>query len=94
MSDALTTVIIAVALAGGTVNIDVQPKTRKQKKALKRINNGNEILYKQMCRMQTRNFAKSSRNFAAGIIRLLELHGKRKADAGNQGFCKGCQRQD
>ena len=36
MSSGLTTGIIAVALASGKVNIDVQPKTSKQKKALKR----------------------------------------------------------
>lgn len=36
MNSGLTTGIIAVALAIGKVNIDVQPKTRKQKKALKR----------------------------------------------------------
>ena len=36
MSLGLTTGIIAVALSSGTVNIDVPPMTRKQKKSLKR----------------------------------------------------------
>lgn len=48
----------------------------------------------QMLRMQKGSLTKRFRNLAAGNLRMLELHGERKADACNKKFRYRSERQD